>query len=64
MNGLEDISVRTAGRDSLGLPTFSQKVLGNIAFTSPTNCKVSEKSNEGIPRKMRKTSIFGHFGQK
>ena len=28
------------------------------------NCKVSEKSNEGIPRKMRKTSIFGHLGQK
>ena len=27
-------------------------------------CKVSEKSNEGIPRKMRKTSIFGHFGPK
>ena len=24
------------------------------------NCKVSEKSNEGIPRKMRKTSMFGH----
>ena len=28
------------------------------------NCKVSEKSNVGIPRKMRKTSIFGHFGPK
>ena len=28
------------------------------------NCKVSEKSNEGIPRKMQKTSIFGHFRQK
>ena len=28
------------------------------------NCKVSEKSNEGIPRKMRKTSIFGYFGPK
>ena len=28
------------------------------------NCKVSEKSNEGIPRKMRKTSIFGNFGPK
>ena len=28
------------------------------------NCKVSEKSNEGIPIKMRKTSIFWHFGPK
>ena len=44
---------------------FFQKSAWNIfsAFTSP-NCKVSEKSNEGIPRKMRKTSIFGHFGPK
>ena len=27
-------------------------------------CKVSEKRHEGIPRKMQKTSIFGHFGPK
>ena len=28
------------------------------------NCKVSEKSNERIPRKMQNITIFGHFGQK
>ena len=45
---------------------FFKKGLGTFFSRLPalTNCKVSEKSNEGIPRKMRKTSIFGHFGPK
>ena len=45
---------------------FFQKSVWNIfsLLKALINCKVSEKSNEGIPRKMQKTSIFGHFGQK
>ena len=45
---------------------FSEKVFGTFfsLLKALINCKVSEKSNEGIPRKMRKTSIFGHFGKK
>ena len=45
---------------------FYQKSVWNIflQLKALINCKVSEKSNEVIPRKMRKTSIFGHFGPK
>ena len=45
---------------------FFQKAFGTFfsLLKALINCKVSEKSNEGIPRKMRKTSIFGHFGLK
>ena len=45
---------------------FFKKAFGTFfsLLKALINCKVSEKSNEGIPRKMRKTSIFGHFGQK
>ena len=45
---------------------FFKKAFGTFfsLLKAIINCKVSEKSNEGIPRKMRKTSIFGHFGQK
>ena len=45
---------------------FFQKAFGTFfsLLKALINCKVSEKSNEGIPRKMQKTSICGHFGQK
>ena len=45
---------------------FFKKAFGTFfsLLKALINCKVSEKSNEGIPRKMRKTSIFGHFGPK
>ena len=45
---------------------FFKKAFGTFfsRLKALINCKVSEKSNEGIPRKMRKTSIFGHFGPK
>ena len=45
---------------------FFKKAFGTFfsLLKALINCKVSEKSNEGIPRKMRNTSIFGHFGQK
>ena len=45
---------------------FFKKALGKFLsrLKALINCKVSEKSNEGIPRKMGKTSIFGHFGPK
>ena len=45
---------------------FLKKAFGTFfsLLKALINCKVSEKSNEGIPRKMRKTSIFGHFDQK
>ena len=45
---------------------FFKKAIGTFfpPLQALTNCKVSEKSNEGIPRKMQKSSIFGHFGQK
>ena len=45
---------------------FSKKAFGTFfSLLKPLiNFKVSEKSNDGIPRKMRKTSIFGHFGPK
>ena len=45
---------------------FFKKAFGTFfsLLKAIINCKVSEKSNEGIPRKMRKTSIFGHFGPK
>ena len=45
---------------------FFPKSLWNIfsLLKALINCKVSEKRNEGIPRKMRKTSIFRHFGPK
>ena len=44
---------------------FSKKAFGTFfsRLQALTSCKVSEKSYEGIPIKMRKTSIFGHFGQ-
>ena len=43
---------------------FFKKAFGTFfsLLKALIKCKVSEKSNEGIPRKMRKTSIFGHFG--
>ena len=45
---------------------FFKKAIGRFIslLKALINCKVSEKSNEGIPRKMRKTCIFGHFGLK
>ena len=45
---------------------FFKKAFGKFfsLLKALINCKVSEKSNEGIPRKMQKNSIFGHFGQK
>ena len=45
---------------------FFKKAFGTFfsLLKALINCKVSEKSNEGIQRKKRKTSIFGHFGQK
>ena len=45
---------------------FFKKAFGTFfsLLKALINCKVSEKSNEGIPRKMQKTSIFGHFGPK
>ena len=45
---------------------FFQKSVLNIfsLLKILINCIVSEKINEGIPRKIRKTSIFGHFGPK
>ena len=45
---------------------FFQKAFGTFfsLLKALIKCKVSEKSNQGIPRKMRKTSIFGHFGPK
>ena len=45
---------------------FFKKAFGTFfsLLKALINCKVSEKSNEGIPRKMRKTSIFWHFGPK
>ena len=45
---------------------FFKKAIGTFfsMLKALINCKVSEKSNEGIPRKIRKTSIFGHFGPK
>ena len=56
MNGLEDISghtsVRMDGRDSLGLQRIRRET------------KKIANSNERIAKKMRKTSIFGHFGSK
>ena len=50
----------------MGKTGFFQKSVWNIfsLLKALINCKVSEKSNEGIPRKMRKTSIFGNFGPK
>ena len=45
---------------------FFKKAIGTFfsLLKALINCKVSENSNEGIPRKMRKPSIFGHFGPK
>ena len=45
---------------------FFKKAFGTFfsLLKALINGKVSEKSKEGIPRKMRKTSIFGHFGPK
>ena len=45
---------------------FFKKAVGTFfsQLKALINCKVSEKSHEGIPRNMRKTSIFGHFGPK
>ena len=45
---------------------FFKKAFGTFfsLLKALINSKVSEKSNEGIPRIMRKTSIFGNFGQK
>ena len=45
---------------------FFKKAFGTFfsLLKALINCKVSEKSNEGIPRKMQETSIFGHFCQK
>ena len=50
-----------AKMDKMGI---FKKALGTFLsrLQALTNCKVSEKSNEGIPRKMPKTSIFEHFG--
>ena len=45
---------------------FFQKAFGTFfsLLKALINCKDSEKNNEEIQRKMRKTSIFGHFGPK
>ena len=45
---------------------FSEKAFGTFfsVLKALLNFKFSEKSNHGIPRKMQKTSIFGHFGPK
>ena len=51
-----------------GYASFKLKKLGKTRYpTSGPTWDIellSEKSNERIPRKMRKTSTFGHFGPK